>query len=184
MHSDKVKDLMVPLPDYALVSEEASLYEAFLALEQAQRRFSTERARHRSILVVDRGNRVVGKVDMWDILRGIEPRYRETGYSSESTDHPAEDGTVGDILDFYGLWRSSLDDLCGKAGILSVRDIMHTVDAAQYVHEDAAVGEAIHQLLAGKHQSLLVTRGDDVVGILRLSDVFEEIGRRIKTCSN
>ena len=30
----------------------------------------------------------------------------------------------------------------------------------------------IHQLVLGHHQSLLVTRGDKIVGILRLTDVF------------
>lgn len=184
MNSTKVKDLMVPLPDYALVTEEATLYEAVLALEEAQRRFSPERARHRSILVVDGDNRVIGKVDMWDILRGIEPRYRELNHLGESPDSASTGRHISTLLATYGLWRKPLDDICRSAGIMNVRDIMHPVDAAQYVGEDSPVEEAIHQLLTGKHQSLLVTRGDDVVGILRLSDVFEEIGRRIRTCSN
>ena len=33
----------------------------------------------------------------------------------------------------------------------------------------------MHKLAAGRHQSLLVTRNDGVVGILRLTDVFEQI---------
>ncbi|MCE5242194.1 MAG: CBS domain-containing protein [Syntrophobacteraceae bacterium] len=184
MDSAKVKELMVPLPQYALVSEDASLYEAVLALEEAQRRFSPERARHRSILVIDRNNRVVGKVDMWDILRGIEPRYRELGIPGEDPDYSPGSGYISAMLKTYGLWRRPLEDMCGKAGIMNVREIMHPVHEAQYIGENSPVEEAIHQLLMGRHQSLLVTRGDDVVGILRLSDVFEEIGRHIKSSRN
>jgi predicted transcriptional regulator len=43
------------------------------------------------------------------------------------------------------------------------------------VQEDATLNEGIHQLIVGHHQSLLVARDSEVVGILRLSDVFVEI---------
>ena len=39
MKQTKVRDLMVPLSDYATVSEQATLYEAVMALEQAQIKF-------------------------------------------------------------------------------------------------------------------------------------------------
>ena len=37
---------------------------------------------------------------------------------------------------------------------------------------------------SGHHQSLLVTSGAKIVGILRLVDVFDEITKRIKLCKN
>ena len=43
--------------------------------------------------------------------------------------------------------------------------------------------EAIHQLVMGRHQSLLVTKGKDIVGILRLTDVFREISNKISSYS-
>ena len=39
MKQTKVRDLMVPLSDYATVSEEATLYEAVMALEESQLKF-------------------------------------------------------------------------------------------------------------------------------------------------
>ena len=38
METIKVKDLMVPLDQYVCVSEDATLYEAVVALEEAQAR--------------------------------------------------------------------------------------------------------------------------------------------------
>jgi signal-transduction protein with cAMP-binding, CBS, and nucleotidyltransferase domain len=35
--------------------------------------------------------------------------------------------------------------------------------------------EAIHHLIMGHHQSLLVKRDDQIVGILRLTDVFSAV---------
>jgi hypothetical protein len=37
-------------------------------------------------------------------------------------------------------------------------------------------------MVLGRHQSLLVTSGKAVIGILRLSDVFDKIAGLIKTC--
>jgi hypothetical protein len=37
-------------------------------------------------------------------------------------------------------------------------------------------------LVMGRHQSLLVARGEDIVGILRLTDVFMEIFRLMRIC--
>ena len=39
MKSHLVKDIMVPLSEYATVSENATLFEAVLALEAAQEKF-------------------------------------------------------------------------------------------------------------------------------------------------
>ena len=63
-----------------------------------------------------------------------------------------------------------------------VKDIMYTPTEGEYVEEKASLGEAIHQLVMGHHQSLLVTKEDEIVGILRLVDVFKEICEGIKAC--
>jgi predicted transcriptional regulator len=75
----------------------------------------------------------------------------------------------------YGLWQKPLDDICRKAAQIKVKDIMYTLTEGEYIEEDASFDEAIHQLVMGHHQSLLVTRAGKIVGILRLTDVFGEI---------
>jgi predicted transcriptional regulator len=88
------------------------------------------------------------------------------------------------MLKEHQLWEKSLDDICEKAGKIIVRKIMYTPTEGEYVKEDTSLEEAIHQLVMGRHQSLLVTRNKDIVGILRLTDVFREIANRICTCSD
>ena len=75
-----------------------------------------------------------------------------------------------------------LDDICRRSANIKVKDIMYTPEEGEYVDEAASVDAAIHQLVSGRHQSLLVSRDADVVGILRLSDVFMEVCRAIKGC--
>ena len=60
---------------------------------------------------------------------------------------------------------------------------MHTPRQGEYINEDANLDQAIHQLITQKALSLLVTRGEDIVGILRLADVFVFVSNNIKACN-
>ena len=65
--------------------------------------------------------------------------------------------------------------MCVRAGDLKVKEFMNSLTEGEYVEADEALCEAIHMLVMGHHQSLLVTRDGEILGILRLSDVFKEV---------
>lgn len=183
MKSIKVKELMVPLAEYAIVSEEATLYEAIMALEETHERSRPEHERHRAVLVLDRNDQLVGKLNIWDVLRGIEPRYKELAYPREASSSPAYGSAfIRSMLETYGLWRKPLSELCAKAGEMSVREVMHIPAQAEFIDEESTLDEAVHQIVMGHHQSLIVTRNENVTGILRLSDVFKAICDGIRAC--
>jgi len=179
MKSILVKDLMVPLSEYATVYDDATLAEALDALETALEQFDKSRYRHRAILVCEKGtSKVVGKLSQLDVIRSLEPKYGQ--FLEQKTFHSV--GHFGfspkfmkGILEQYELWYEPLKNICGKAGRQKVKELMHTLTAGEYVKEDANLGEAVHQLIMGHHQSLLVTKDEDIVGILRLTDIFKEI---------
>ena len=52
--------------------------------------------------------------------------------------------------------------------------------AGEYIEEDASLSQAINQLVVGRHQSLLVTSGEEIVGLLRLTDVFDGLYQNMK----
>jgi CBS domain-containing protein len=182
MESVKVTDLMVPLEEYATVSEDATLYEAVLALEEAQRRFDQNRYRHRAILVLDQNKKVVGKVSQLDILKSLEPKYAQLGEFEGTSRYGFSAHFINSMKEKYGLWQKPLDDICRKAARRKVRDIMYAPTEGEYVEADASLNTAIHQLVMGHHQSLLVIQGKKIVGVLRLADVFKEITDRISKC--
>lgn len=182
MKSIRVKQLMIPLADYATVSEDATLHEAILALEEAQKKFHSERDRHRAVLVLDKDSRVIGKLSQWDVLKGLEPRYDQIGSLKETSRYGFSPEFIRSMLDSYSLWRKPLEDLCRKGGEVKVGTMIHAPEESEYIAEDAALDEAIHQLVMEHRESLLVKSGDRIVGILRLCDIFREICRMIKTC--
>jgi CBS domain-containing protein len=182
MHSIKVKELMVPLTDYPTVQEDATLYEAVMSLEAAHATFDQSRTRHRAVLVLGKGGRVIGKIGFLDLLQGLEPAYAQV----DELKHMGAGFTpefIRSLLEKYPLWRQSLDDICRKAARIKVREIMYTPAPAEMISEEATLDEAVHHLVVDRKQSLLVTRKKDVVGILRLSDVVEKVCGMVKACS-
>jgi hypothetical protein len=72
----RIKDLMVPLTEYAIISEEASIWDAVLALERAQEEFDASRYRHRAILVRNKEGMVIGKLGQAIAAGHPRSRYR------------------------------------------------------------------------------------------------------------
>jgi CBS domain-containing protein len=184
MKTIKVKDLMVPLEEYATVPEDATLFEAVAALEEAQNKLDRTRYKylHRSILVYDKNSQIVGKISQHDVLRALEPAYLELGDPGRLSRAGFSPQFLKSMLEHQPLWQSPLRDICSKAANIKVKKFMHTPTEGEYIGETATLEEATHHLIMGHHHSLLVTRGKDIVGVLRLVDVFGEIFGIMKTC--
>ena len=184
MKSLTVNDLMVPLSEYATVTEDATLYEAVLALEKAQEKYEDKHTRysHRAILVLDKNGKVAGKLSQLDVLKALEPKYQDMIEGAGYHRFGFTKEFMKSMLQGYHLFASPLEDICRKAGEKNVKAVMYTPSEGEYVSEDATLDEAIHQLIMGHHQSLLVTRDVSIVGVLRLSDVFAAVFHAMKEC--
>jgi CBS domain-containing protein len=178
-----VKDLMVPLHEYATVSEDATLFEAVIALEKAQSEFDQNRYRHRAVLILDKNGKVIGKVSQLDILRALEPKYGDMGDHIPLTRFGYSSKFMSSLLEKFKLWDTPIYETCRKSMNVKVTSFMYVPTEEEYVEEESTITEAIHHLVMGHHQSLLVTKEKKIVGILRLTDVFREITQVVKDCN-
>ena len=166
-----VKDMMDPLEEYTRVPEAASLYDAAKALEKALTDPSSDpsRPKDRAVLVQAPAGGVLGKLSMADVLHGLEPRYGRA---------------VGSlvVVDDYFTWTHAMfANLAERARAIPVKDLLREHSSEEMIDESASLDQAVHQLVHGKLQSLLVTRGGRIVGILRLSDVFTAVSTLLDT---
>lgn len=182
MDAIKVKDLMVPLQEYAVISEDVTLFEAVCALEESRMRFDSRGYRHRAVLVRDSKGIIVGKLSQWDILSSLEPKYNKISDLKKLSGFGLSAEFLRSMIDRYELWQCPLDDLCRKASDVRVGDIVSSPVEGEIIDSEGSLNQAVHQLIMGHHPSLLVKHNDQVVGILRLSDVFEEVAKRMKAC--
>lgn len=182
METTKVKDLMVTLQDYVTISEDATIFEAVLALEEAQKRMSEHLFPHRAVLVCNKNNKVVGKLTQWDILKSLEPKYRTIRELKGVSGFGLSADYVRSMIDTYDLWKAPLSDLCRKAIEVKVGSVVSAPMDHELIDEDATLDRAVHELIMGRHQSLLVTAKGEIVGILRLVDVYRVVTDIMKAC--
>jgi len=171
----QISNLMVPLSEYATVPVGSTLFEAVLALEKAQEEFDHTKYKHRGILILDKENKVIGKLNHLNALNALEPlpdkdnctnKIAKFGFSPRFT------------RNFYKQQRRHavpLESLCKKAAGLKVEDFMQVTAEDECIDHKATLDMAIDQLIHEKLRSLLVIQDNDIIGILRLADVFAAV---------
>lgn len=177
MDTRRVSELMLPLEQYATTPCNSTLRDALVALSKAQLGLTNDRHHHRAVLVLDDAGRVIGKVTHWSILKALLPQ----GLTDEDQEMLSRTGLSPSFIETLARrhpFRGSLEQMCALAERVRVCDAM--VPAEDSIDENARMCLAIAQMVEKHAQSILVTRGGTVVGILRLSDVFEEVADAIR----
>ena len=177
-----VKELMVPLSEYATVMEGSTLFDAVLALEKAQEEFDHTKYRHRAVLILDKNDRVIGKLSQMDVLNALEPKDDDLGEISDLHQYGFSSNFVRNVRKQRRLLATPLKDICSKAAKLKVENFMQAPSEGEYIDQEASLEIAVLHLVMGHHLSLHVTRGKEIVGILRLTDVFAAVFHTMKEC--
>jgi len=180
MNAQTVKSLMVPLSEYASVPTTATLLETIRALERIQARDTSARYPHRAVLVYDDDGRIVGKVCQTGVIRVLEPDFTSRLGEDALTRFGISDEFLESTLDQSNFWKIPIRRLCRVAGALSASQVMDSLEEGDYVPADAPLQKALALMTSGCHNSLLVTENDDVVGILKLTDLFAYITQEMK----
>jgi predicted transcriptional regulator len=173
MEEKHLMDIMIPLKDYAVVSQDAAIKEALRIMKESSERLSPEKVRHLGILVKDEEGNIVGKLTQADILRGLVPDYKDIGGSRLAPMMRAEMGEIMTHLSdktFLGRCKAQKEK--------KVRDFMTTV--ALSVDVNKGLGHALHLMQSTGHIGLLVTgKGKKPIGMLRLTDIYRLVEEAI-----
>jgi len=177
-----VKELMLPIDQCVAVNQEWTIRDSIrLAQEtEEQRRHNGEAFSHRAWLVIDDEDRVIGKLNQQDIVTNMEPRYRiQRSHERIANIFAAglSPSLLKSMMERYSYWTETFDERCQQVLDVKVKDCMHTPKRDEFVQQSAPLELALHQLVIGRHQSLLVEEGDSIVGTLTLADVFQRLRR-------
>ena len=178
METKRVKDLMLPLSEYAVVSGEATLKEALQTLMDSQAQLPAGQASTPG--GPGRGFAGRGRRQGWGsigFLEALEPKYKVLGDIERLSQAGLSEEFVNSIMENFRFWQDNLQDVCRRASTIQVKQVMRPADVR--IDENASVTEAIHLIVMARAQSILVTRRAKVVGILRLSDLFVEVAELV-----
>ncbi len=172
-----VKDLMVPISEYATIPEGSSLFKAVIALENAKQELAGSSYPHWMVLIMGKNKKVLGKLSQLDILRALSPRDTYTDKIDEMGKFGFSSNFISKMREEYRLKKSSLEDFYTHPETMNmkVEDFMRTIGVNEFVDENTALDTAAHMMFVKNRLSLLVTREDRFIGVLRLSDVFSTI---------
>ena len=167
----KVKDLMIPIKDYVVVSPEKTLREIILEMRQVYCEVETGKcteAGHRTGLVME-DDKLVGIVDFQSIMRALMPEI--AGKLSDKL------AALGLSIAFAEADAHDLDE--AKAGFkervlknarTKVGDVM--LKLRGQIESDAEIMNALKLMHKNRVTVLPVFEGEKVVGVLRDSDLF------------
>lgn len=173
-----VRDLMLPLSEYAVVDEDATILDALHELEAKQQKLPPDRQPHRAVLVRDRDGRIVGKLHHFAFLRALAPERKRRTDRSMLDRAGVDDDLLQRSIKALDFLTSDLVNVCVRARSVVVRDVY--TSATVSIDEGASLSDAVNLFLTHQTLSLLVRRSGQTVGILRLSDLFDELARQIK----
>lgn len=172
-----VSDVMLPLEEYAVVSADQTLYDAFVILREAQKKLKKNRQPHRAVLVIDENKNIVGKLGHLGFLRALEPGYQDLGQLDIISKAGLTKDFIQSMMKNFDLMQDDLKDIRHRTKHIKMKDIMRPI--TENVDINDSINEAIHKIIMFHTLSALVTKGGRVVGILRLSDLFDEVSRNI-----
>ncbi|UCG88056.1 MAG: hypothetical protein JSW71_05795 [Gemmatimonadota bacterium] len=176
--SKTVGDLMLPLSEYAVVDEDATILDALVALDAAQAKLPPGRQPHRAVLVRDRTGEIAGKLHHFAFLRAFAPERKSLADGDMLDRAGVGDDLLQQSIKALDILTSDLVNVCVRARSVAVRDVCSRVTAS--IDEHATLVDSVSVFLSLQTLLLLVRRAGQTVGVLRLSDLFDELARQVR----
>ncbi len=174
-----VKDFTAPIGKFPMISESATFAGAVMALERAQEEFMAGKREQRILLVCDSENKIVGKLSPVDVVRGLEPDFDKL-VDPQASSFVSTAYVIESMKDQTLLWSKPLDDLCRLAKEVKIKDFLRKPAPSQVIDAGDSLNLAFHRFVLHRHDSLFVKENNKLIGLLRFSDVYKEIVRKIK----
>lgn len=163
-----VRDYTIPLERYPHLNEKKTLRDAakvihsFTAGEKEQLRYA-------DALVVNDQNQLVGRITMTDILHGLAPQL------VEATKVTKFEGKTGDFPGLALLVEDSFFKECSLQWSKPISKFMSPVEHT--VSADTHLLQTLLVMLSTKDFNLPVVAHDEIVGVIRLEEIFTAISK-------
>jgi CBS-domain-containing membrane protein len=178
----KVKDIMAPIEDYNRVNINAQFCDAMSILKSNYERSKAGKQGdfHKTLLVVDDEGNIMGKLSMFDLIRGLVPEPAKNPEVSKAYNAMrsgrARDvaAQVGDAQEHFAWLSSSFEELIKREAHKKVKDVMSTIPESSLKAEDK-VTHGIYTLIKDNVRQQFVKSDGKIVGVVNLNVIFTEL---------
>ncbi len=170
------RDLMIPLTGYPHVRQSLPIRDALLSLGASSVVSSDGHlVCPRYLLVLDEVDRLVGVVNRRNLLRGLIPQYAmlKKAQASVGTTMPFADALSSTTL----LWSTLFSPAAVSAAGRAVGTVMAPIRAV--VAAGDTLSTVVSTMLEHDVDLIPVTDGDRTVGVIMMTDVFDNVAQYI-----
>lgn len=163
----KVKELMVKITEYPHIPYWLSVRDAISMIHSAYNE-KTGTGLPSMVLVFDEKYQLQGILTLKNLLMGVEPRFLRKDEKS-----PYQGLAHADYASLSALVEGTFSENCKEEAKKPVNEVMTPIRATVDVSD--SVAKAAFIMLQSDVTLVPVMDGDKVAGVLRMSDVFNEL---------
>ena len=173
-----VGQVMAPIEEYNTIYAEAPLCEALLVLKVNLKKIeSGEKGRlHKTMFAVDGSGRIIGKLSIFDLIRGLvperakEPAVSRSFYRSLSERQMNVAAEVGKLRERFDWLEHTFLDLVKAETQKKVREVMSPIHPL--LEEEDTLNKAVYVMFKENIRQPLVVRDGQIVGVINIMDIF------------
>ena len=178
----RVKDIMAPIEDYDKVDVDAQLCDVLSILKRNYEKIKAQEkgSFHKTLFVTDADSDIVGKLSMYDLIRGLVPEPAKAPEISKAYHQMLSSralevaGEISDFQEHYQWLHSTFTELVKQEAHKKVRDLMKPIQKS-VLHEEDRINEAIYVMFKEDIRQQLVHREGKIVGVINLNTIFSEL---------
>lgn len=176
MKERSIKDIVIPLDRFPTVNASDNLSTAMKKFKEAQKNAPKGRP-FIGMIVVNKKGKVIGKIGHKAILCALNPRHDKIFDLDQLQKSSISNNFLESISDSFDNWVSDSVDLKALAESKLCSDIMHPI--AEHIDEEHTLAHALHHLITWDSLTVPVSRGDKIIGVVRLMDIYFELEKII-----
>jgi CBS domain-containing protein len=169
---------MAGIDEYNTIQADAPVCDAIFILKNNLNKINAgEKGKfHKTLLVTDASGEIIGKLSIYDLIRGLVPeRAKETAvsrsfYRSLSERQLNAADQVGRLRERFDWLEHSLLDLVKSETQKKVREVMSPIQPL--LEEDDSLNKAIYVMFKENIRQPLVVRDGKIVGVINFMDIF------------
>jgi len=162
METISVLTAMTPLESLATVQASATLMEAASALKAC----NLKNPGPVLVRVLDESGKMAGVVGMVDVIRGLEPKYQDSGLFGGMREKGFPEKLLEMFVETRGTEHASLENLVKQANSCTVEEVLRPPFLDETIQGDASIGVALDMLVLRRREYLLVLDEEEVVGVV------------------
>lgn len=177
----RVKDILIPIEEYEAVSIDSQLCDALAILKRnyEQIKKSGKGELHSTIFIRDHEGKIVGKISMYDLVKGLVPEsvkgpeMSRAYYSVLSSRVFEVSREVSEVQARFKWLHSSFFELIKQEARKPVKDVMS--DVHPLLTEEDTINHAIYIMFKENVRLPMVVRDGEIVGVVTLKAIFDEM---------